>query len=442
MNRILTNRLASHAGTRAAELTVKSDRAADRANAVITAAFNELLHGLQSGPHNYANNLEHAQKTIYRLGKLIFNSLGDSLIKLQWWAHEQATDALMATLPKGYLRAAALNLTESRVRVQEQGPGLLQFGFGQSPGGIPLFQVDDLRLTPSQEERAWRDLLFPPPSMTDIEAILRRVLPPGTTQGTFAWAGEPIPPPTLAQEFARRASEGESTQSIGRALRPWFDGEANRAERTARTLGAYVGSERNFRTSEALGNLVMAYQVHSAGGENARHTHALRSGTVYYREPAAGQWGMDVMPHPPIDTGRGPHDETAPVVNGQVTCWNCRCWLSPVLRPLPAMTRPAFTDNAAKLIPDPAHFSDWFAKADEQQRRAAAGVKRLGVAEELLGRAPTWADMVDPSTGQLLTIPELQRETAQERAARRAEALELIAKNRAAIARVAGFGTV
>ncbi len=209
-----------------------------------------------------------------------------------------------------------------------------------------------------------------------------------------------------------------------------------RAERSARTLGAYVGTERNLATSEALGTLVIGHQVHSAGGHNARHNHAMRSGSVYYKEPKSGQWGMDVMPHPPQDTGRGPYDGEAG------TQWNCRCWLSTVLRPLEAMQTAAFTDNADKLIPDVAHFADWFATANDFQRRKVAGVRRLQATADKWGFVPTWSDMVDPQTGKLLSVDEIKAETNEQWIARKAAVWSSITRNRELVRRVAAFGTV
>src|SRR5215204_2879715 len=105
------------------------------------------------------------------------------------------------------------------------------------------------------------------------------------------------------------------------------------------------------------------------------------------------------------------------------------------------METPAFTENAHKLIPDVSHFADWFATASTKQQQAATGARRLAIATQALDRKPTWAEMVDPETGRLLTLDQLRKETPADRAARLAKVDEHIARNRAAVQKVAAFGT-
>ena len=71
-------------------------------------------------------------------------------------------------------------------------------------------------------------------------------------------------------------------------------------------------------------------------------------------------------------------------------------------------------------------YDEWFARADEQKRRMAVGTRRYSTAQEILGHEPTWIDFVDPDTGGLLTLAELQAETWGERQTRAMKVQALI----------------
>jgi hypothetical protein len=446
--RFLSSRLASRAGTRTAELLVHADAAGDSIGATIRKAGELLISTLRDGPHNTHSNFQRAKLALEMLPLQIWQAQRLNLSRLLLWAHNQAADALLNTLPKAYLRAAtAAKLSESKemhgpspllriIRLMEHGP----ITFGVDPTGTLTTQ--DPTWTAGQEEEIWRRFLFAPPSAEEVKSILDVLLPPRFEQGTFDFLGtaeNPIAPLSLANFIAQQYHGGASTKQVGVAIMPYFEGSAMRAERTARTLGAYVGSNRNLATSEAMGELIEGYQVHHISRASARKEHAFRNGTIYYRDPKPGQYGMDVMPTPPQDTQRGPHDDmSAP----HGLCYNCSCYLSPVLRPLPAMQTPAFTDNQENLLPDVSAFSDWFATASTPQRRKAAGVRRLQLVANLTGREPTWADMVNPKTGKLLSLDRLKEETVDQRDARRQKVTAVISVNRALIKRVAAFGSV
>lgn len=455
--RFLTSRLASKAGTHSAELHVRADSAGDAIRLAILGdgrnvpgVLDVLLNRMRPGVGNFAPNHEIAIAYLRHLPTQIWQALRAHIAAMLLDSHHEAAGAMLRTLPKSYLRAAVANrLTESKqAKLLEHGP--ISFSVQPTPlptspwwepGAGPSFTTEAPVLSAGAEEDMWRDFLFPPPSADRVRSILDTLLPPRHVQGNLFDVIGPddstgLTPPSLAMKIATLYSEGRSTQEVSRQVRPYFEGSAMRAERSARTLGAYVGTERNLATSEALGDLVLGYQVHSAGGENARHNHAMRSGTVYYREPKGNQVGIEKMPHPPVDEGSGPYD------GPKGTQWNCRCWITPVLRPLAAMDSAAFVDNADKLIPDPAHFADWFEKASPQQRAKAAGVRRLQAAADKWGFTPTWTDLVDPETGKLLSVEQIKRESNEAWTARKAAVWSSITMNRELVKRVAAFGTV
>jgi hypothetical protein len=171
-------------------------------------------------------------------------------------------------------------------------------------------------------------------------------------------------------------------------------------------------------------------------GPTARPDHALRSGTVYYRNPRPGQWGLNVAPTPPWDKG-GPHEDGPPGLKKF-----CRCWLGPVFARLHKEGVPAdyFVDKGQKLIPDPHTYDQWFKQANRQQREIAVGVRRYAQAEETLGREPEWADLLDPDWGRLLTVEKIKNETAIQRMKRLAAVQRIISDNRLAQARELRLG--
>lgn len=469
MNRFLSSRLASKAGTRSAELIVHSDRAGDIAARVVTSAWLELFRGLKPGPHNYHANLHHATRIMDGMALRLWQTLHGQLAGLIQWSHREAAEAMVKTLPQAYLRAeVAVRMQESRSNAHSEcaferfgaepllEAGALAFGLF-TPWNAPAeFTVTDFTdplrhepnfpfgaeppaLSPEAERDLFDSLLFPAPSADEVNEILARILPAGPWVARVGDGIATATPSTLANMVATTYALGGSTKQVAQQLRPYFDGSSMRATRTARTLGAFVGSSRGLAVDAGLGDLIVGWQVFDAFGENARPSHALRSGTIYYKNPKPGQYGIDVMPTPPQDTQKGPHDDMkAP----HGLCFNCRCRVSPVLRVLPAMSTAAFTDNASRLIPAVADFQDWFAKAGPQQRNAAAGVRRIATAREILGREPEWSDMVDAKTGKLLTIKGLRSEGRDDRAARVQKVQQVIARNRVQTQKVAAFGAM
>jgi hypothetical protein len=121
--------------------------------------------------------------------------------------------------------------------------------------------------------------------------------------------------------------------------------------------------------------------------------------------------------------------------------------VSPVLRSAESIERdPAkkavFSTAAAKLVPDPAVYSTWFDRADERRRRIAVGSRRYSAVHKQLGAKPSWEHFLDPATGGILPLPQLQAETPAERAARVQTVRKQIAFSRQSVADVATFGYV
>lgn len=92
------------------------------------------------------------------------------------------------------------------------------------------------------------------------------------------------------------------------------------------------------------------------------------------------------------------------------------------------------------MIPDPATYADWFAQAEPAKRRLAVGVRRYAAAEKALGATPSWEHFVEPKTGRLLTLPELQSEEPGKRHERVGQVRQLIQQRGEQNRQVARFG--
>lgn len=359
MSRRLTDRLVAHATARADAVTAYTDAIGHAVNRVVQRAWQDLLRSLKPGIMQQAANYQRARAILDALPVKVWRELRRSLGELIEWTHDDAAEALVKTLPLAALQAAAAKrLRESRdelsamrlprrafwmlgverpLAVDLQVPlleaGALAFGLFDPDQGIdaldtaaPLRPDSGETLTEAEQRRLFAALLFPAPDQHQVAGILDRLLPPADWLGPTP--GAPTPG-DLDRLIADGTAQGLSMRTIAQRIRPHFEGSAVRATRAARTLGAYVGTERNFATSEALGDMIVGYEVRDPGGPTARPDHMRRSGTRYYREPKPGQLSMEVCPHPPYDRG-GPNED------GTGLKWNCRCFLVPLLRGMEA----------------------------------------------------------------------------------------------------------
>lgn len=101
---------------------------------------------------------------------------------------------------------------------------------------------------------------------------------------------------------------------------------------------------------------------------------------------------------------------------------------------------PIFVNAADKLVPEPAVYSDWFSQVDDKRRKIAVGARRYSAVQQLTGGRPAWEDFVDPATGRLLTVDELESEGVLDRVRRAAEVRRLIDERRRQTQQVAQFG--
>jgi SPP1 gp7 family putative phage head morphogenesis protein len=244
----------------------------------------------------------------------------------------------------------------------------------------------------------------------------------------------------LASIVANGMAAGKSQRDIANEILPQVDGVRSSARRIARTEGARVLHQTQQLCHEQLGDLIVAYQVHSVHDHNTRPWHAARSGTVYYRDPKPGQKGPAQQPNPPAeaeDAGERPSNTPA-------TAPNCRCWLSPVLSaPQHILNDPAkmavFTTNAEKVVPDPASYADWFQRTDTRRQKIAVGSRKHDWATKEFGKGFGWEVFITPE-GKALTLKALKAESDKRRGERIAKVRATLIKRKELIQQTSTYG--
>lgn len=426
----LNSLIAAKQALRQHESLQRADAAGDACDRILAGIWRDLLAATE------AKDVARVNAIWNGLARRIGLELLVSFRGLAVWGYESAADVLKTTLPKKYVEAIPFvhNFTHKMSGFSSfgtqtvSGQGVINYGNSHS-----LREADE----PAAPWLEFLDILLPAPT----EEFVNRVV--------FASDGIPwterlstlsrlATPETMAAVASQGYLAGENQQQIAKRLLPVVENVRASARRVARTEGLNVAHRAQMACHAQLGDLVIGYQVHDAMGPNARTDHAARSGTIYYREPKPGQIGMELMPEPPIDKG-GPHEDGAGVKP------NCRCWLTPVLRPATDLNEEqiaVFQNNAGAVIPNVATYDSWFRDADVKNREQAVGVRRYRTMAARLEHSPEWEDFLDPVSGRLLPLSHLQAETFHERARRVMDAKRLLAKHAADRRAVATFGSV
>lgn len=401
----VSSRLAAHASIRQVLVSERADAAANAVDRAIGAVWQEFLRLLRVG----APVMPGIYRVLDGLVPAAQANLHVHLDDMARWVHRDTSKTLSKNVPLPYLQAATITrATEGR---------LLEAGFWQLQQTRGKVKSTDLLkplsgLSDDEAREAFASALFPPPSESQVLGIM------GTVLNGQKWyqaldasaKAAAFEPGSLAALVARDISQGKSQREVAKSVLPFVNGVRYRAKRVARTYGLAVAHDSQQAANDALADLIEGWQVHATLDQNTRPKHRERNGRIYYLHPQPGQAGLDQKPDPPREA------------DGEVA-WNCRCYVSPVLRPaehiLQDPSRMAvFRDRAGDVVPDPAVYSDWFAKATERQRRLAVGTRRYSMMADRLGRAPEYADFVDGHSGEVLPLQVLKQETPAERAIR------------------------
>jgi SPP1 gp7 family putative phage head morphogenesis protein len=158
-------------------------------------------------------------------------------------------------------------------------------------------------------------LLFPPFTVPEVQAVVyasgwAQRLSAGTKLGS---------PSVLAGLIAHGLTAGRSQEEIARDILPAVQNVQSSARRVARTESMRVAQAAQMHAHAQLGPLVIGYTVRAVLDQNTRPAHRARDRTAYYAHPGPGQLGYDQMPNPPAEA------------DGSIA-YNCRCFLTPILR--------------------------------------------------------------------------------------------------------------
>jgi hypothetical protein len=431
----INSRLAARTGTRQIELLIKAERAANDAGSMVRTVWKALLKSIERG-NTFFYIPWHGLEASVEL----------SLKRLAYDSHEYTRAVLRKSVPLEYLRAAAWQRLSVPVRedIAVDRPGIIELalralGLTQTDFASPLREPAKAELPDDAQRDLFIRLLFPPPS---LEMVNRIIYSTDWVQ-RLAAATKLATGPELAPIIARGYAAGKSQREIAQDLRPIVGEVQSTARRIARTEGMRVAHGVQMEMHKPLDDLTIGWQVHATLDHWTRSWHAARSGTIYYREPEAGQKGMAQCPHPP-DEAEDPAERPP---NTRRVADNCRCWLAPVLAP-PAhiindpRKMAIFHNAASRVIPDPHEYGTWFQRADERRRRLAVGSRRYSEVQKALGHEPSWEHFLNPETGALLPRKILQAESMADRALRVHRVRGLLAQRKADLAAVATYGFV
>ncbi|HYE19208.1 MAG TPA: minor capsid protein, partial [Tepidisphaeraceae bacterium] len=195
--------------------------------------------------------------------------------------------------------------------------------FGYDPAGG--LQVDNFLPEPVGPEDAddqrdyLSDILFPPLDSPRIAAILRQPIAGSTWQQDLDRATKYASGEQIANVMASGLSLGKNPREVAKELQSRLGVVQSSARRVARTYGVQVAHRAQMDCHQALGGLLVGYQIRATLDQHTRPWHAARSGTIYYLDPAPGQKGMAQCPHPPLEA----EDPNERPPGAPKTSWNC-----------------------------------------------------------------------------------------------------------------------
>ena len=404
MSEVVTSRMAAKVGVQQVVILRDADRIGDGAEHVISTMWDEIKKVIAAGGHVS----HHLQNLMSQMAASTGDHLDKSLIGLSKEIYKSAIGDIIEEVPMAVL--ASLMDPE------------------------PLQEARQ-KATPEQR-RQIESMVFGEPGEDDVS----RIVYGRHAQGNVSWRHRLTQqtglntPMILSAIITQSAARGDTPQKMADALLPYVQGVQSTARRIARTESARIANEARMQAYDALGSTIVGYQIHATMDWRTRPEHAHRSGTIYYKNPKRGQKSLGEMPRPPLES------------DGTVA-HNCRCYLSPVFRLEPALTkdpaiRQGLKDARGRLVPDPTVYRDWFKTAPPLDRVYAVGAGRLSAASSRLtrGQKLDWAHFVDPKTGGLLSADEIENERNDRRKSRIKKNRGLFASLKRLITKVASLG--
>jgi SPP1 gp7 family putative phage head morphogenesis protein len=227
--------------------------------------------------------------------------------------------------------------------------------------------------------------------------------------------------------LAKGIAQGKTPKEVAAELLPHVKNYRASAMRIARMGCMRVANTIKEEASKSIDSLIAGKQMHALLDLVTRPLHRARSGLVWLKDS-----GVDMQTALRMEGPTLPDD------------YNCRCHLSDIMRP-PSWVKDqakldAFRARTEDVAPDHAVYSEWFAQADERQRRIAVGTRRYSAAKEVAGDEALHYSHFVNEKGELLSVDQIQTETAEERAARIGKIKAEEARRRHLIRELATFG--
>lgn len=340
------------------------------------------------GPHDFHATYAAITGLLRPLTAGIVQKIAGSVSASAEQAYAMSAETLAEQLPLPSVRAS---VSEGRL-VERQIPST------DPPGFIDILQqgLRDLtrpfrrrgrdRLSDEGARDLFKAMIFPPPS----EDMVRAVVFQSDWVQRLTIQTQLAGPDAIASRVVQSLSAGQKINDLARELLPVVNGVRSTARRIARDETMHAAHTMQHAAWAQLGPMVVGFQIHAVLDDRTRPAHRARDGQVYYKQPTAGQKGMNECPQPPREAD-GTH------------AYNCRCFLTPALQ-----VADAAGNNLTPTAPlDPQITGEWFADASARDQRLAVGTERYELARASLGRSPQWSDFTDAG-GQILTVDSLR----------------------------------
>lgn len=300
--------LRTQAKARQEQAQAKAEDAGIKVNDATGGLLDQLaeIFSHPAGAHSKAINL------FRRLQQSAKDAMAAALEDLARWAWQHSADYLVRNLPLDYLRVAAAKTPARESLITEDVtqplvPGLAHLiyrpgaGLATTDPAAPLREPVSPTLSEEEQRRLFEELLFPAPTIDQILGVMNAPGYAGTWEEQLSRATSLASPEVLADILTRGLAGGLTREQIVQEILPAVDGFRNSAERIARTEGLRIAHAMNMRANDVIDDLVVGYQIHATPSPvpPSRAWHQKRSGTIYYKEPAAGQKGLQQMPSPP-----------------------------------------------------------------------------------------------------------------------------------------------
>lgn len=309
------------------------------------------------------------------------------------WSWDQGYQVLVDTLPRAYwyamARARNVPLRES---VDYSGAGELQV-------------VKDLYRPMTLPEV--RTLMFKPPAQAPDGLSWRDRLDRYSRLTTA--------PGEVADMIRLGLQKGKNPNDVAKDLLGFVQGNQAAATRIARGEMLRIGQDGLREQWAGFEDVITGYEIRATFDERTRPHHRTRHGDRY----------LNLVDGKLPQGAKGTPDQR-PMVPDE---FNCRCYESPILKELPGVFEDVVTDERTVATidgnqDDPVTMSRWFDAQDDGRKRRILGPGRMKTLEVNLeragyGRRVTWADAVDPKSGEFVLVRDLRVESIPQTVARR-----------------------